>query len=201
LFVVGSLSLACWAAGEPDPTEQIKPTVAKIVELLRDTEFQESSRCVQCDRIVAAAKERFDFYEMSKRVLGKQWNQLSQQEKDAFVEKFTQLLQYAYIGRLEAYAEQEIVYKGQRIRGKRAEVQTEMVDKDIAIPVSYIMILKGDQWKVYDIVVERISLVRNYMEQFRQILRKEKYAGLMKQLEQKIKELEQEQVQEASSTS
>lgn len=181
------------AAAVPDPTDQLKPSIEKIVELLRDNDFQTSSKCAQCDRVLAVVKERFDFEEMSKRVLGAQWRQLSDKEQEAFVEQFTRLLQYAYIGKVDDYADEEVVYKGQRTKGNRAEVRTELIGKEVSIPVSYIMILKKDQWMVYDIVVENISLVRNYMEQFREILRKEKYAGLMEQLNSKIKELEQEQ--------
>ena len=65
------------------------------------------------------------------------------------------------------------------------------VDKDITVSVSYIMILKGGTWMVYDIVVEGVSLVRNYMDQFKEILRKEGYDKLLKQVEDKVTELEQ----------
>jgi len=80
----------------------------------------------------------------------------------------------------------------ERIKGNRAEVRTRLVDGNKVIPVSYIMILKGDKWMAYDIIVEGVSLVRNYMEQFRSILRKEKFSGLIDQMEKKILELEAE---------
>ena len=67
-----------------------------------------------------------------------------------------------------------------------------MVDKDKSIPVSYIMLLQGQDWMAYDIVVEGVSPVRNYMEQFSEILRKEGYPGLVKQIEEKIVQFEQE---------
>lgn len=185
------------ASAVPDPTAQMRPFVGKVLSLLQDEDFKNDPKCDRCQRIIEIAKEHFDFREMSKRVLGRQWRKLSPEEKDHFVTLFTRLLQYAYIGKIKDYAGQQVEFTGQRIKGKRAEVKTLLVDRDKTIPVSYIMLLKGDQWMTYDVVVEGVSLVRNYMEQFREILRKEKYAGLVKRLETKIKQLEQEKMQEA----
>ncbi|MBW2329029.1 MAG: ABC transporter substrate-binding protein, partial [Deltaproteobacteria bacterium] len=135
----------------PDPTEQLKPFLDRIVNELKSDEFKQDLACQQCQRIVDLASEHFDFYEMSKRVLGKRWRTLSQQQKDQFVSLFTKLLQYAYIGKVEDYVDKKIEFKKQRIKGSRAEVQTLLVDANKTIPVSYIMILKGDKWMVYDI--------------------------------------------------
>ncbi len=183
-------------AAVPDPTEQLKPFLDRIVTQLKSKDFRNDLSCQQCKRIVDLASEHFDFYEMSKRVLGKQWRTLSQEQKDQFVSLFTQLLQYAYIGKVEDYVDKKIEFKGQRIRGKRAEVQTLLVDKDKSIPVSYILILKGDKWMAYDIIVEGVSLIRNYMEQIRSLLRTEKFSGLITQLEKKIQTLEDEKNKE-----
>ncbi len=182
--------------GVPDPTEQMRPFVARITNLLQNEDFKNDPKCDRCQKIIEIAKEHFDFREMSKRVLGRQWRKLSPEEKDQFVTLFTRLLQYAYIGKIKDYAGQQVEFTGQRIKGKRAEVKTLLVDRDKTIPVSYIMLLKGDQWMTYDVVVEGVSLVRNYMEQFREILRKEKYAGLVRRLQDKIKQLEREKMQE-----
>ncbi len=207
LLLTGSLLLVASAAGGtttsavPDPTAQMQPFVARITNLLQNEDFRNDPRCERCQQIIDIAKEHFDFREMSKRVLGRQWRKLSPEEKDRFVTLFTRLLQYAYIGKIKDYAGQQVEFTGQRIKGKRAEVKTLLVDRDKTIPVSYIMLLKGDQWMTYDVVVEGVSLVRNYMEQFREILRKEKYAGLVKRLEEKIHQLEQEKMQEMAKPS
>ena len=186
-------------AATPDPTEQLKPFLDKIVAELKSKEFKKAASCIQCDRIIHLASEHFDFYEMSKRVMGRDWRTLSQQQQDEFVSLFTRLLQYAYIGKVDDYIDKKIEYKGQRIKGDRAEVQTELLDSDKTIPVSYIMILKGDKWMAYDIVVEGVSLVRNYMEQIRSIIREEKYEGLIAQLKKMVKELEDEKNEERTA--
>ena len=184
-------------AAVPDPTEQLQPFLEKITKQLQTHDYKSVDSCKKCASIVEIAKEHFDFYEMSKRVLGRSWRKLSQEQKDQFVTLFTKLLQYAYIGKVDDYVESTIEYKKQRIKGNRAEVQTVMVSDTATIAVSYIMILKGDKWMVYDIIAEGVSLVRNYMDQFRSILHDKKFSGLIAQLQKKIKELEAQQNKES----
>lgn len=182
---------AVHAAAGPDPTEQLRPFVDKIVNILTDPELQGDEACIKRrEKVMAVARERFDFGEMSKRVLGTQWRKLSDGEQEQFVGLFTTLLEHAYIGKIEDYSQQKVEFKSQRIKDDRAQVETDLIDEDVVIPVSYIMILKGGNWMVYDIVVEGVSLVRNYMEQFKEIIRKDGYASLLKLMEDKIKELE-----------
>lgn len=194
LFCLFSLFFSgfCFAAATPDPTAQMKPFVQKITKMISDADFKTDLHCTMCQRIIDVSRERFDYKEMSKRVLGKTWRSLSVKEKEQFVDLFTELLEYAYIGKIENYSKQAVIFKQHRIKGKRAEVKTELVDGNNTIPVSYIMLLEGDQWMVYDVVVEGVSLIRNYMEQFQQIVRQDKYAGLVRQIEEKIKELADE---------
>lgn len=187
-LTAGIFTAACAA---PDPTEQMRPFVDKIVGILTDETLQgEENSGKRREKVMDVAHERFDFAEMSKRVLGGQWRQLSSKEQGEFVKLFTKLLEHAYIGKIENYSKQKVVFKGQRIKEERAQVETELVDKDVVLPVSYIMILKGSDWMAYDIVVEGVSLIRNYMEQFREIIRKDGYASLVKQIEDKVRELE-----------
>jgi phospholipid transport system substrate-binding protein len=200
LFSVGVLMLSALLAGQvvaatmPDPTEQMRPFVKKVTDTLSDPELKKLSKKEQLQRLVNIARERFDFKEMSKRVLGQQWRQLDQQQQDEFEHLFTKLLQHAYVGKIDEYAGQKVEFVQQRIRDDRAEVQTLLVDKGRSIPISYVMLLRENQWMAYDVVVEGVSLIRNYMEQFKEILHREGYSGLVKQLEEKIVEIEKETI-------
>ena len=178
------------AAATADPTEQLKPVVDKVVSLLKDTEFRKQPVVDQSEVIVKIVSERFDFREMSKRVMGKQWRSLNVEQQDQFVGLFTKLLQYVYINQVDDYLDKKIEFTDQRIRRDRAEVKTLLVGQDKSIPVSYIMLLKKDSWMAYDIVVEGVSLIRNYMEQVSTVLRDEKFPGLISMLEKKITKLE-----------
>lgn len=180
------------ASATPDPTEQLRPFLKKVTDTLADPGLKTIPKKERAERLVTVVRERFDFREMSKRVLGQQWRKLDDKEQARFEDLFTDLLQYAYVDKIEEYSGQKVEYVQQRIKANRAEVQTLLVDKDKSIPVSYIMLLRGQDWMAYDIVVEGVSLVRNYMEQFNEILRKDGYPGLIKQIEEKIVQFEQE---------
>ena len=189
IFIVVFFSQSAVSA-TPDPTEQFRPFLEKVTETLADPKLKTIPKSEQSQRIIGVVRERFDFREMSRRVIGQQWRRLSEKEQGEFEALFTELLQYAYVGKIDEYSGQQVQFTQQRIRGERAEVQTLLVDKNRSIPVSYIMLLRGDQWMAYDVVVEGVSLIRNYMEQFSEILRKDGYPGLVKQIEEKIVELE-----------
>lgn len=180
------------AASAPDPTEQFRPFVEKIVSILTDPEMQGDEKCIERRaKVRAVGEERFDFNEMSKRVLGSTWRKLNADEQKHFVDLFTKLLEHAYFGKIEDYSKQTVVFKDQRVQGDRAQINTGIIDKDVNISVSYVMLLQDGVWRVYDIIVEGVSLVRNYMEQFKEILRKEGYASLLKQVEAKVTELDE----------
>lgn len=191
VLVAAPLPVQSSPAASPDPTEQMRPFVQKIVNILTDPELQGDALCSKRRQMVMdVAHARFDFEEMSKRVLGREWRDLSTSEKKTFIGLFTTLLEHAYIGKIEDYSKQRVEFKGQRIRRDKAQVDTVLIDMDVTIPVSYIMILKKDDWMVYDIVVEGVSLVRNYMDQFNEIIRKDGYDSLLARMQERIKELE-----------
>lgn len=181
---------ASWAS--PDPTEQLRPFLDKVTTLLADPSLKQLPKKEQSQRVIAVVREKFDFREMSKRVLGRHWRQLSDEEQENFESLFTQLLQYAYVEKIDEYSGQQIEFTQQRIKGDRAEVKTILVDKNRSIPVSYILLLHGEQWMAYDVVVEGVSLIRNYMEQFQQILTREGYSKLVDQIKRKIDQLEEQ---------
>ncbi|PIE57709.1 MAG: hypothetical protein CSA33_06585 [Desulfobulbus propionicus] len=168
------------------PTEQLQPMISEITEILADASYSMKNNEDKVEQVMSVARQGFDFEEMSKRVLGSQWRSLSKEEKSQFTELFTELLKYAYVRQVDRYSGQRIEFLKERIRGRRAEVQTMFLDGSTQIPVSYILIQRGEKWLIYDVVVEGVSLIRNYLEQFQTIVRKEKFEGLMAQLEAKI---------------
>ncbi|MCL2458343.1 MAG: ABC transporter substrate-binding protein [Desulfobulbus sp.] len=191
VFLMLALGSHVAVAASPDPTEQLRPFLEKVTATLADPGLKSKSRQAQSDQMISVIRERFDFREMSRRVIGQQWRNLSEKEQAEFERLFTQLLQYAYVGKIDDYSnQQQIRYTQQRVRDDRAEVQTLLVDRNKSIPIFYIMILRNDQWMIYDVVVEGVSLIRNYMEQFSEIQRKDGYPGLVKQLKDKVAELE-----------
>ena len=174
------------AVAVSSPTESLKPILNEVMEIITDPALVGKVHKVERrGKIMAIATQGFNFTEMSKRVLGKPWKKITPQQRDYFEELFTKLLENAYIGKLEGYSGQEIFYKDERIKGKKAVVSTAVENNGVILPVHYIMIQHETTWQVYDINIEGVSLIQNYREQFKSILRKDKFDGLVKQLEKK----------------
>jgi len=190
-FVVSVFLAALPAFGTPSPTEQLKPTLDKLVTILGDQELQgDEKKRERRQKIMSTIAERFDFQEMSKRVLGSPWRDINEEQKKYFTELMTKLLENNYIGQLENYSGQKIEYVGERIKDDKAQVSTLIENNGAIYPVHYIMSQEGERWLVYDINIEGVSLVRNYRAEFKSIIRKDKYEGLVKILEEKNKSFE-----------
>jgi phospholipid transport system substrate-binding protein len=176
------------SADDHSPTEQLQPVLNQLIEVLDDETLKgDTQKEKRRSKIMAIISSGFDFREMSRRVLGKTWNELSEEDQEYFVSQFTKLLENVYIGKLESYGGRTYEFVAERIKGKRAQVTTLIPYEESKIPVHYIMQRELDKWMVYDINIEGVSLVRNYMEQFRTILRKGQYDGLIKSIEDKNK--------------
>ena len=180
-----------FAAAPTEPVAQLEPLVDRVISVLNEQKGGGDPEATM-DKLMVIAEEGFDIREMSKRVIGKKWRNLTPEQRDEFTGLFTELLKYVYVSQFGLYSGQTIEYGRQRIKGNRAQVDTAVVDSEMKIPVSYIMKLNGDKWQIYDVVAEGISLVRNYHEQFQSILRRDGFEGLTEKLEQRITELRKE---------
>jgi phospholipid transport system substrate-binding protein len=188
LPMVFLLIVSIVAAAVPGPTDQLRVTVDRIIEILRDKNLPQE---VILEQVADLVRAKFDFWAMSQRTLGVNWKKASPAEQKRFVALFSQLLEDTYRGRIKAYTynDEHVEYTGERIQGRRAEVDTIVV-ANREIPVSYKMRLKGDEWLVYDVVIEEVSLISNYRNSYAEIVRDEGFSGLLTRMEQKIKELQ-----------
>lgn len=170
------------------PKEQIKKTVDKVINILKDPKYKGKNKTHQ--RRTALRTEIgkvFDFEEMSKRSLGVYWKERTSQEKKEFVELYKDLLERSYIEKIESYTDEEVVYTDEKIENsKYSEVKTKIITKDKKeIPIDYRLYFTGKEWKVYDIVIEGVSLVSNYRSQFNKIIRNHSYQELVKRMKTK----------------
>lgn len=185
-IVLCSFSIGTVWSEEVSPTADLKPVLLDITTVLLDENLKGKEHLEERrEKIMSLIKRGFDFREMSKRVLGKKWRQIDDQERDRFTSLMTKLLENVYIGKLESYSGQQIEFVGETVKGDRAQVTVVVENNDVKIPIHYIMRKTGSSWLVYDINIEGVSLVRNYQEQFKSILRKDDYEGLVKVLEDK----------------
>jgi phospholipid transport system substrate-binding protein len=184
-----TLQLLLGAAGAwaGPPTEIAKQVIERALNALNDPSSQGEARRQKVKRIV---DPYFDYQEMAKRSLGPAWGKLSAGQRQEFVQIFSQLLEASYSDKIEKYAQRvKIDYTGEILEGEYAEVRTVVVKANDRIPLNYRLMNEGGTWKVYDVIIEGVSLVSNYRSQFSRIIHESGYAELVKRLKTKVSEL------------
>jgi phospholipid transport system substrate-binding protein len=169
------------------PTEQVRSTVDQVIAILQDpslkTESKQKDRREQLRRVIFA---RFDFAEMARRSLGPEWRRRTPAEQQEFVNLFTDLLQDNYIGTIESYSGDKVGYNRELQEKDSAEVQTTLTTRgEAAYSINYRLRLVDKDWKVYDVVIENISVVNNYRSQFNRVISKSSYQELVRTMKEK----------------
>jgi len=166
------------------PTDQIRGSIDSILKIVTDPELKKEAKTVERrKRIRQVVNQVFDFAEISQRSLGRHWQGRTPAERDQFVQLFGDLLENAYISKIESYSGEKILYPGDVIEGDLAVVKTRIVTKqDTEIPVDYRMFLNNGRWAVYDVSVEGISLIGNYRTQFNSVIQRSGYPDLVAKL-------------------
>jgi phospholipid transport system substrate-binding protein len=189
---VSMLLLFPAAAVSMEPMATIKGPIDAAIVVLNDPQYKVAgTKSAQRDEIWKIVKPMFNFDEIARRAVARNWSDFSEEEKTAFSDVFAQFLGNTYIDKIQGeYHNEEIVYLSQDFYSDiYAEVKTHVVRQTLKIPVDYRMLKgKDGQWKVYDIIVEGVSLVKNYRTQFASILKKDKPAQLIQQLNDKLAE-------------
>jgi len=183
------------AVASTEPMAAIKGPIDEVIEILNDPQYKDAgTKQSQRNAIWKVVEPMFDFEEVSRRAVARYWSRFTDAEKKAFVDVFAQFLGNTYIDKIQGeYHNEKIVYLGQEILQEvYAEVKTNIVRETVEIPVNYRMRKYGDgHWRVYDIIVEGVSLVKNYRTQFASILKKKKPSQLIDQLNEKLTEQNQ----------
>lgn len=191
LTLIAAAVAVLWMPGQSlagPATDQVKGTVDQVLKILTDPalkgERKTKERRAQLRQTVLA---RFDFSEMSKRSMGQYWKERTPEERTEFVGLFTDLLERAYVDRVEGYTGEQILYLEETTDGNYSEVRTKIVTKrNQEIPIAYRLQRADSRWAVYDIVVEGVSLVNNYRTQFSKIIRTSSYRDLVKKMQAKV---------------
>ncbi len=188
VVIVGlAAGLYATAANAGVPTEQVRGTVDQVIAILADpslkTESKQKERRDQLRRVIFA---RFDFAEMARRSLGPEWRRRTATEQQEFVILFTDLLQDSYIGTIESYSGDKVGYTRELQEKDNAEVQTTLTTKgESAYSINYRLRLVDKDWKVYNVVIENISVVNNYRSQFSRVISKSSYEELVRAMKEK----------------
>jgi len=170
------------------PKETVETGVNNLLKTLGDPAFKAKSKDEQVAELGTQIEKVFDFTELSKRTLGRDWKKMSAEQQTEFVKLFKELLQGVYANQLLSYSDQKVIFEKETMLKKgRAEVQSFLQTSDgKKIPLFYRLTDKSGSWKVYDVIIEGVSMVKNYRTQFRKILAKDSPDKLLEILRDKV---------------
>ncbi|WP_320007062.1 ABC transporter substrate-binding protein [Maridesulfovibrio sp.] len=201
MLLMLSFAGICSAAVENSPMVRLQAGIQGVIEILNSPQYKGNPAMIEekKTKIRETIKDFFNFEELSKRSVGRPWLQFTPDEKERFIDLFTNLLERTYLARIEEYSGEKVAFdKETIIKGKYAQVDTRLLTGKQDIPVYYRMKLTDGEWDVYDVKIEGVSLVKNYRTQFAGILdttNDKTFASSKKELfdrlEKKCKELKE----------
>ncbi len=182
---IGLLAFAALSLAQEGPSAQMKATIDKVLDILKDPtlkspEMEETRR----ERLRKVIFARFDFTEMARRSLGLHWRRRTPKEREEFIDLFADLLERSYRTKIERYTDEEILYTREKMDDRYGVVNTKIISRkeNVEVPIDYKVIRHNSEWKVYDVVIDGISLVNNYRSQFNRIIRTSSFAELMRKM-------------------
>jgi phospholipid transport system substrate-binding protein len=171
------------------PLETVKKRVNAALGVLTDPALKgDSAKEAKQKKLWTIADEMFDYPGLSKRTLGKNWAKLNPKQQKEFTDLFSKHLGNIYLDRIMTYTDEKIVFEKERRKEDKALVYTKIITSTKEIPLDYRVVSINGDWKVYDVVIEGVSLVKNYRSQFREMLKKEDPEYLLDTLRKKVKE-------------
>ena len=175
------------AAGAKDT---VQGQIDKMLTTMKQPGFKDQSRDAQIAEVRKIINEVFDYEELSRRTLGREWKKFTPEQQTEFIDLFSKILENVYADRILAYTHEKIDFgKETELKKGRVEVESYIITLDNKkVPIFYRMSNKSGQWRVYDVVIEGISMVKNYRGQFREILKTKKPEDLLQTLREKAKE-------------
>ncbi len=192
IFVLSMLIVLIMAAyaAAGEPTAAVEASVNRVLDVLKDPKLKgPDAKNIKTEKLRIIYKSMFDEMEFSRRTLTRNWKNFTPAERREFVDLFEQVLEKSYLDKILDYSDEKIVfYKETMIDKDKAEVQSKIITSSNEIPIDYRIILKDGKWKVYDVVVENVSLVQNYRTQFNEILADGTPEDLLKILRKKVKD-------------
>jgi phospholipid transport system substrate-binding protein len=168
--------------------DTVEAQINKMLARMQESSFKALSRDAKIDEIEKIIAEVFDFEELSRRTLGRDWKKFTPEQQKEFIGLFQQVLQNVYADRILAYTSEKIEFgKETELKKGRVEVESYIITTDNKkVPLFYRVTDKSGEWKVYDVVIEGISMVKNYRGQFREILKTKKPEDLLQTLREKV---------------
>lgn len=183
--------------------EALKSSVDRILDIVKQPAYTDpAQRPALMDQVENEIRHIFDFREFSARTVGMNWPSFTPDQQDRFAEAFASLLRATYLEKFDGYSGQQVLFTGELVSGKgdKVEVQTTVVIKDKQVPVAYRMLQNRQRnWVVYDVIIEGVSMVKNYRTQFQDLLEKGTADQLIERVRAKAEEVRKQPAQSGQS--
>jgi phospholipid transport system substrate-binding protein len=193
IICAGFLTLYTSAWASESPLERIRATTEQAIAILQDPSYQgQDHHQERIEKLKEVILSQFDSWEIAKRALGLHWRNRTEDEKKEFIRLVCALVEKSYGRLLDRYtSDVQFFFDQERIEDNFAEVETRVLTsfQDRPFSVNYRLRRVGERWLVYDLVIENVSMVRNYRSQFSRIINKSSYEGLVQAIERKLQEL------------
>lgn len=167
----------------PSPQVEVKQIADEILAILKNSELSVEEKQ---NRISGRVQRFLNTDSMARRTLGDYWEEATLEQRQRFSDLFVKVLEGTYLSRIGDYSDGVVRYQKQRVKDDKAIIDTVIVAGDVEVPVQYKMLYVDDHWQVFDLVIEGISLIRNYRSTYGEIIRREGFEGLLTMMEEKI---------------
>ena len=181
VFSLVFMSQAVTAHEEDAAQEFLKSNLNKVFTVLQKKDLSPEAKNSEVEEIVTPM---FDFELMAKLSLGKKyWPDLTQDQRERFTELFVERLRRSYLDKLTSYTDEKVIYESPVAVKKKVHVPTQLVSKGNKISMLYKLYPSSNRWKIYDIEIQGVSIIRSYRSQFKEILQKGTFDDLLKKME------------------
>jgi phospholipid transport system substrate-binding protein len=186
-LTIALMLCSSWRLSAGEPTEEIRSAINQGVEILNGSNLRSKKEKAEViNRLRKVVYPLFDFTEMAKRSLAAYWRQLNPQQQNKFVSVFTELLETTYADKIDLYEGQKVAYTGEALDSDYATVNTKIIGKKgDTFSANYKLHRVDGKWKVYDVVVENISVINNYRSQFSRVIANSSFEELLKIMQEK----------------
>lgn len=184
LLLVAAMAVSL-PAGEP--TDVVRSAAEQAIQVMKDPKLKSPDRKEErIARLKEIINPIFDYQEMARRCMGRHWRQRTPAEQEEFYNLFRDFLERVYSSKVDFYDGERVTFGRETIDGDFAEVESTVVNATgIESPVTYRLRRTGGIWKVYDAVIENISIVNNYRSQFDRVISRSSYDELKRLLLEK----------------
>ena len=188
-IIIGGLLLLLFftSAWGEEPQQQVEEMVNSVLAVLQQKDLPQVEKK---ELVSGLVQKHLNMASMAERTLGQHWNNATPEQRQKFTDLFVKVLEGTYLNRINDYSGGTVQYLKQRIKDDKAIIDTKFVANDLEIPIQYLMIQENGTWQIFDLVIEGVSLIRNYRSSYGEIIRSEGYNGLFALMEQKIQDMQ-----------